>query len=92
MSYYLRPYVEAIEKNKQNWKQYVKENKVDEFVPEELPTPKDTSQIAIVVFDRQVTKDYFIHEASCTQSILRFFCTPCIPVSELTIKGKQIGI
>lgn len=92
MSYYLRDYVQTMEKNKETWIQHVKDNTLDNFVPEQLPELKDTSQIAIVVFELQATKDYFIHEASCTQSILRFFCTPCIPVSQLTVNGKRVGI
>jgi hypothetical protein len=65
---------------------------LDQFEPKDLPVPTETSQIAIVVFEHQTTKDFFIHKATCGQSILQFFCTPCIPMSELTVKGQPVGI
>lgn len=92
LSYSLREYLEVMNQNKEDFINCAKEDRLKEFVPKELPTPSETSQIAIVIFEHQETKNIFIHKPTICQRILQFFCTPCQPLSELSIKGQAIGI
>ncbi len=87
MSYSLKEYTEVQRRNMENFKNSVKEDTFDEFKCEDLPKPTETSQIAVVVFESQAAKDFFIHQPTTAQKILQFFCTPCIPLSECQIRG-----
>lgn len=92
LSYSLRDYVKVREDNAAEFAACIKEDRVQGFVPRELPKPSEPSQIAIVVFEHQQAKDFFVHKPSVGQRILQFFCTACTPISETTVKGVNIGI
>jgi hypothetical protein len=84
--------VDAKAANKAEWIKCIEEDRLQEFEPKELPLPCNTSQIAIVVFEHQCTKELFIHTPTVAQSLKQFFCTPCQPLSHLTVKGEHVGI
>lgn len=81
LSYSLRDYVRVREENKAEFARCIKEERVAEFAAKEPPKPTETSQIAIVVFEHQQSKDFFIYNPSISQRILQFFCTACTPLS-----------
>jgi hypothetical protein len=68
---------------------------MDSFTPKELPdiiNTSKTSSIAIVLFEHQVTKTYFIHKPTLLQKIIQFFCTPCLPLSDFMIGDQKVSI
>lgn len=77
LSYAMRPLVEVREANKQRWRESIEKGELESFKPDPLPIPKDTSQIAIVIFERQTSKDFFVYEPTFLQSVAQFFCTAC---------------
>ena len=90
MAFEMGEYVRKIEENKVNYKKSIKED--TEFVPEPLPSLDKPAHLAVIIFSKQRSKDFFIYKPYLYQNILSCICDPCVPISDFHVKGEYVSV
>lgn len=61
-------------------------------MPEDVLKPNKIAPLAIVTFEMECAKDYFIVEPTTWEKILIFFWSIYLPYSKYEIKGQKVSI
>lgn len=83
MAYEMGDYLRKIEDNKKKYKESIKDG--GEFEPEPLPALDRPANLAVIVFSKQRSKDFFVYKPYLHQRILSCICDPCLPLSDFYI-------
>lgn len=92
MSYHLGQYTKVKQQNLQKFKSLIEQKKHDTFALTPFPKLTQTAKLAIVVFSRQQSKEFFLYKPSVVQKVIQFFCDPCTPLSNFQVKAERVSI